>query len=72
MRASSRRTRRKAGNKRITIRDVHAELQRLRRRVEDLEDLCDLNAAIERNSGKPGIPWNHVKIKKQLLLSVAE
>jgi len=26
-----------------------------------LEDLRDLNAAIERNSGKPGIPWNQVK-----------
>ena len=55
------RTNRKAGSKRITIRDVHAELQRLRRRVEDLEDLRDLNTAIERNRGKPGIPWNQVK-----------
>ncbi len=47
--------------KRITTRQIHNELRRLRRRVEDLEDLRDLNAAIERNSGKPGIPWNQVK-----------
>jgi hypothetical protein len=29
--------------------------------VEDLEDLRDLNAAIERNAGKPGVPWSEVK-----------
>jgi len=53
--------RKKTGSTRITIRDIHRELQRLRRRVEDLEDLRDLNAAIERNAGKPGIPWGQVK-----------
>jgi len=46
---------------RLTVRKLHSELQRLRRRVEDLEDLRDLNAAIERNAGKPGTPWNEVK-----------
>ena len=46
---------------RPTVRQLQSELQRLRRRVEDLEDLRDLNAAIERNSGKPGVPWNEVK-----------
>jgi hypothetical protein len=46
---------------RLTVRKLHSELQGLRRRVEDLEDLRDLNAAIERNAGKPGIPWNEVK-----------
>ena len=44
-----------------TVRQLHSELQRLRRRVEDLEDLRDLNAAIERNAHKPGIPWCEVK-----------
>ena len=39
-----------------TVRQLHPELQRLRRRVEDLEDLRDLNAAIERTGDKPGIP----------------
>lgn len=46
---------------RLTVGKLHSELQRLRRRVEDLEDLRDLSAAIERNAGKPGIPWNEVK-----------
>jgi hypothetical protein len=46
---------------RLTVRKLHSELQSLRRKVEDLEDLRDLNAAIERNAGKPGIPWNEVK-----------
>jgi len=46
---------------RPTVRKLHSDLQRLRRRVEDLEDLRDLNAAIERNAGKPGIPWNDAK-----------
>jgi hypothetical protein len=32
--------------------------------VEDLEDLGDLNAAIERNASKPGIRWEQAK--KQL------
>lgn len=47
--------------KRISIGQVHEELQRLRSRVEDLEDLRDLNAAIERNAGKAAIPWADVK-----------
>ncbi len=46
---------------RLTVRKLHSELQLLRRRVEDLEDLRDLNAAIERNAGKPGVPWDEVK-----------
>ncbi len=52
---------------RVTVRQLHSEVQRLRRRVEDLEDLRDLNAAIEHNAGKPGIPWSQVK--KQLGLT---
>ncbi|HMD84427.1 MAG TPA: hypothetical protein VKO18_06965 [Terriglobia bacterium] len=46
---------------RLTVRQLHSEVQRLRRRVEDLEDLRDLNAAIERNAGQPGVPWSEVK-----------
>jgi hypothetical protein len=46
---------------RPTVRELHSELERLRRRVEDLEDLRDLNAAIERNGDKPGVPWSEVK-----------
>jgi hypothetical protein len=43
------------------VRELHSELARLRRRVEDLEDLRDLNAAIKRNGDKPGVPWSEVK-----------
>ena len=46
---------------RPTVRALRTELQRLRRRVEDLEDLRDLDAAIERDAGKPGLPWAGVK-----------
>jgi hypothetical protein len=46
---------------RPTVRELHSELARLRRRVEDLEDLRDLNAAIKRNGDKPGVPWSEVK-----------
>ena len=44
-----------------SLHRLSAELARLRARVSDLEDLCDLNAAITRNAGKPGIPWDQVK-----------
>jgi hypothetical protein len=37
------------------------EVTRLRSRVEDLEDLRELNDAIARNAGKPGIPWDQAK-----------
>jgi hypothetical protein len=36
-------------------------LSRLRSRVEELEDLRDLNAAVVRNQGKPGVPWEKAK-----------
>lgn len=44
-----------------TLNRLHAELNQLRARVEDLEDLRDLNTAIARNSGKPGTPWAQAK-----------
>lgn len=44
-----------------TIREIAAELARLRDRVEDLEDARELDAAIQRNAGKPLIPWNEAK-----------
>ena len=46
---------------RITLRALYDEVNRLRERVEDLEDLRELNAAIARNKGKRLIPWNDVK-----------
>jgi hypothetical protein len=44
-----------------SLQRLNAELTRLRARVENLEDLRDLNAAITRNAGKPGIPWTQAK-----------
>jgi hypothetical protein len=43
-----------------TLESLAAEVQRLRERLEDMEDLMDLRAAVERNGGKPGTPWEEV------------
>ena len=40
-----------------TVHELAAEVARLRGRVEDLEDGRELDAAIQRNAGKPLIPW---------------
>ena len=47
--------------RRLTIRAVYDELNRLRERVEDLEDLRELNEAIVRNKGKRLIPWEEAR-----------
>ncbi len=39
---------------------------RLEQRVEDLEDLRDLEQAIVENEGKPLIPWEQVKSELEL------
>jgi hypothetical protein len=44
-----------------TLESLAAELRQLRERLEDMEDLMELRAAIERNAGKPGTPWEQVK-----------
>jgi len=49
------------------LQALHRELQELRRRLEDLEDLRELNQAIERNGPKPLVPW--AKAKKDLGLA---
>lgn len=41
-------------------------LFQLQKRVEDLEDLLDLETAIEENAGKPLIPWEQVKAEFDL------
>jgi hypothetical protein len=46
---------------RPTLRSLRRELSRLRSRVKELEDLRDLNAAVVRNQGKPGVPWDKAK-----------
>jgi hypothetical protein len=47
--------------RRPTLRALSQEMARLRSRVEELEDLRDLNAAVARNQGKPGVPWAKAK-----------
>ena len=46
---------------RPTLRGLSHEMARLRSRVEELEDLRDLNAAVVRNQGKPGVSWDKAK-----------
>jgi hypothetical protein len=48
-------------NKTLALQQLAAEVDRLRERVEDLEDLRDLKEAIQRNGDKPLIPWTRVK-----------
>jgi hypothetical protein len=48
-------------SKEPTIREISAELARLRDRVEDLEDARELDAAVLRNGDKPLIPWEQAK-----------
>ena len=50
-----------------TLKGLAAEMRSLRERIEDMEDLLDLRAAVKRNGKKPGIPW--AKAKKELGLS---
>jgi hypothetical protein len=45
----------------LALQRLRQEMSGLRTRVEDLEDLRDLNVAIDRNNGKPGTPWEQVK-----------
>jgi hypothetical protein len=44
-----------------TIESLALEVRRLSERLEDLEDLMELRAAVERNQGQPGTPWEKVK-----------
>ena len=55
-----------AKSKKVTLCRLSAEVMRLRKRVEDLEDLRDLNAAISRNEGKPETPWELVRKELEL------
>lgn len=49
------------GTSRLSLSALHREVTQLRSRVEGLEDLRELNDAITRNAGKPGIPWAQAK-----------
>jgi hypothetical protein len=52
--------------KKPTLKSLAAEICRLRERLEDVEDLIELRGAIERNAGRPGVPWGRVKAELDL------
>jgi hypothetical protein len=52
--------------KKPTLKSLAAEMRRLRERLEDVEDLIELRSAIERNAGRPGMPWEKVKAELEL------
>jgi hypothetical protein len=54
---------RRAGKPLLTLWMLQRELIALRERVEDLEDLRELNQAIERNGSKPLTPWSTARKK---------
>ena len=49
---------------RPTVRLLQHRLDQLQQRVEDLEDLRNLELAIAENAGRPLVPWE--KAKKDL------
>lgn len=48
------------------LETLNQAVARLQQRVEDLEDLRDLEAAIAENDGKPLIPWEQAKAELDL------
>lgn len=51
----------KKNTRKPTLTSLSREVSRLRERVEELEDLRDLNAAVSRNEGKRGMAWDKAK-----------
>ena len=50
-----------------TLESLAAEVGRLQERLDDMEDLMELRAAVERNASKPGTPWEKVKAELDLI-----
>jgi hypothetical protein len=48
------------------IEALSKTVERLQERVEDLEDLRDLQAAIAENGNEPLIPWEQAKAELEL------
>ena len=48
------------------IETLNQAVARLLERIEDLEDLRDLEEGIAENAGKPLIPWEQVKAELDL------
>ena len=51
----------KRSTRKPTLLALSQAVSRLSSRVEELEDLRDLNAATTRNRGKPGVAWAKAK-----------
>jgi hypothetical protein len=49
-----------------TLESLAVAVRRLQERLEDMEDLIELRAAVERNAGKPGTSWDQVKTELDL------
>ena len=49
-----------------TLESLAAAVRRLQERLEDMEDLMELRAAVEENAGRPGVPWEQVKVELEL------
>lgn len=52
--------------KKPTLESLAAMVRRLQERLEDMEDLMELRAAVAENNGKPGVPWAQVKTELDL------
>jgi hypothetical protein len=48
------------------IETLNQAVVQLQERVENLEDLRDLESAIAENAGKPLIPWQQIKAELEL------
>jgi len=49
-----------------TLESLAATVHDLQQRIEDMEDLLELRAAVERNAGKPGTPWEQVRAELEI------
>lgn len=49
-----------------TLESLAAAIARLQERIDDMEDLIELRAAVKENAGQPGIPWEKVKAELEL------
>ena len=49
-----------------TLESLAMRIQCLQERIEDLEDLMELRAAVKENAGKPGTPWEQVKTELEI------
>jgi hypothetical protein len=49
-----------------TLESLAAAVRSLQNRLQDMEDLIELRAAVENNADKPGLPWEQVKAELDL------